>query len=200
MRRNPPSETTETRRLGVSIVSKPCCVCCETQLDQDAGRLAENFADVAGPGWSDLESSPSGFGIWMGGRWGSEKMREIFPTSSRGLRRSGTVNRVKRPIEVAKNSCRPVRGIPQRPQFAPGHRVRHRERVAPQHVDVLVQQRRQPGHVLFLDEVALGTQLRQGRHALIWWPSWGYSPCIRPALSGVSQHRGGGPPFLYFRL
>ena len=64
---------------------------------------------------------------------------------------------------MAKNSCWPVCGIPQRPQFASGHRVRYRERVAPHHVDVLVQQWRQPGHVGVIDGVALGTQLRQGR-------------------------------------
>lgn len=74
---------------------------------------------------------------------------------------------------MAKNSCQSVRGTSQRPQLAPGHRVRHRERVAPQHIDVLMQQGRQPGHVLFLDGVALGTQLRQarlhvGEHQELW--------------------------------
>ena len=57
-------------------------------------------------------------------------------------------------------ACRLLLGrIAQRPQLAAADGLRYRERVAAKHVDVLVDERRQPRHVGVLDRVAFPTQL-----------------------------------------
>ena len=74
-----------------------------------------------------------------------------------GLRCSGTENRVKgfwAGLFV---------GLAERPEGSLGDCFGHEERVSPQHIDVLVQERGKTAHVFIADCIAFRAQLSQGR-------------------------------------
>jgi len=98
-------------------------------------------------------------------RSGHGLVDQSFYCGKWGFGNNGTKSPVKPSSSTLATSCRLFlidRRIAQGPQFAPRHRFRHRKGIAAQHVDVVMDKWRKPGHIRLPNRVSLQAQLIEG--------------------------------------